>query len=101
MVCALPILVLSDILGITTILVIERLPLPQSVQANHIFWAIAYFGAGLFVLTSMASLIETHLLSRKWEEIPSRRIRSAVISANIPIFTFALLSMMLVNEMAV
>ncbi len=99
MLYALPILVLSDMLGMTTIGVVDNLPIPGNLQENLWFKGILYFFAGLFVLVSVTSIIEIYLFSRKWKEVPLSRIRSVIINTNVAIFSFALVVIVLAKEL--
>ncbi|MCP3921753.1 MAG: hypothetical protein GY714_04130 [Desulfobacterales bacterium] len=88
---AIPILILSDILGISSVLIIDYIPIFSKFSNNPWFAGILYFSLGLVLITNIVSKIEFYIFSRKWPIVEIIRLRRTITISNTLIFAVALI----------
>jgi len=95
---ALPILILSDIFGISLIILIDKIPILNSLGEYPWVLGILYFAVGLFIITVVVGKIETYLFTKKWPNVEVEHLRRTTKISNTVIFALALIIIVFSKE---
>ncbi len=94
----LPVLILSDILGILSVVLIDKVPILKGLNNNPLFFGILYFSLGLLLITYIVSKIEFNIFSHKWSNVETNGLRRTVTVSNTVIFAVALILIVVSKE---